>query len=40
MSTFQAKLKAFSDEVEARNVGMDLPYTFLLPKNVPNSITI
>jgi len=39
ISKFQLNLKVFSEEVEARNAGMDLPYTYLLPKNIPNSIT-
>ena len=36
----QKKLEGISGEIKVRNEGLDVPYTFMLPKNVPNSITI
>ena len=36
----QKKLEGISGEIKVRNEGLDVPYTYMLPKNVPNSITI
>ncbi len=40
ISNFVAKLKEYEKEVKARNATMDVPYIYLLPEKVPNSITI
>ena len=37
---FQKKLAQISLEIKERNKGLDVPYTYLLPERVPNSITI
>ena len=37
---FQKRLAEITDEIKARNEGLDIPYTYMLPENIPNSITI
>ncbi|XP_062380300.1 hydroperoxide isomerase ALOXE3-like [Sardina pilchardus] len=37
---FQKQLKKLSDEIEERNKTLKLPYTYLNPKNVDNSVAI
>ena len=36
----QKKLEGISGEIEVRNKSLDVPYEYMLPKNVTNSITI
>ena len=33
-------LNGISGEIKVRNEGLDVPYTYMLPENIPNSITI
>lgn len=42
ISEFQKNLRRISDEIEERNRNLEEPYryTYLLPKKVPNSISI
>ena len=37
---FQTKLEDITKEIEERNKGLDVPYIYMLPKKIPNSITI
>ena len=37
---FQGRLQEITGEITVRNEKMDMPYTYMLPKCVPNSITI
>uniref|UniRef100_A0A3P9IVQ6 Lipoxygenase domain-containing protein n=2 Tax=Oryzias TaxID=8089 RepID=A0A3P9IVQ6_ORYLA len=37
---FQEKLNKLSEEIQERNKGLDLPYTYLDPKQVENSVSI
>ena len=37
---FQEQLNDISGEIHHRNKGLDMPYTYMLPKKIPNSITI
>jgi len=37
---FQNGLEDISTEIKQRNKDLDVPYTYLLPERVPNSITI
>jgi len=37
---FQEKLQKISDDIEERNKKLDVPYKYLMYKNIPNSITI
>ncbi|KAG2467664.1 ALOX8 lipoxygenase, partial [Polypterus senegalus] len=39
-SEFQKELKELSSEIMTRNEGMELPYTYLLPDLIENSVTI
>lgn len=34
------KLEEITSEIEERNKELDVPYIYLLPKKIPNSITI
>ena len=36
----QVKLEEITLEIEKRNRELDVPYIYLLPKKIPNSITI
>lgn len=36
----QKRLEGISGEILVRNESLDVPYTYMLPKNIPNSITI
>lgn len=36
----QKRLEGISGEIKVRNEGLDVPYIYMLPKNIPNSITI
>lgn len=36
----QKKLKGIELEIKERNKSLDVPYVYLLPSRVPNSITI
>ena len=40
MAKFQEELKAISKKIHTRNSKLEVPYTYLLPENVPNSIDI
>ncbi|XP_067107200.1 polyunsaturated fatty acid lipoxygenase ALOX15B-like [Osmerus mordax] len=40
IKTFQAELKAFSQSVKARNSGLDVPYTYLDPELIENSVAL
>lgn len=37
---FQEKLNVISEEIKERNKRLKIPYTYLLPERVPNSIAI
>ena len=37
---FQVKLNVISEEIKERNKQLKIPYTYLLPERVPNSIAI
>ena len=37
---FQEQLNDISGEIHHRNKDLDMPYTYMLPKKIPNSITI
>ena len=37
---FQDKLKKVSEEIEERNKQLSVPYTYLIPENIPSSIAI
>ena len=37
---FQRKLEGIGGEIDVRNESLDVPYTYMLPKKIPNSITI
>lgn len=37
---FEAQLKDISRHIEERNKSLDMPYTYMDPKKIPNSITI
>ena len=37
---FEKRLAEIDDEIESRNSDLDVPYTYMLPKKIPNSITI
>ena len=34
------KLKQIDEMIKKRNEGLDVPYIYMSPKNIPNSITI
>ncbi|XP_022800953.1 allene oxide synthase-lipoxygenase protein-like [Stylophora pistillata] len=40
MTRFQVALQEISDSIKARNEALELPYIFLLPERVPNSIGV
>jgi len=40
ISGFQEKLKGISAEIKERNARLVVPYPYLLPERVPNSIAI
>lgn len=40
ISGFQKKLKSISAEIKARNAKLRVPYPYLLPERIPNSIAI
>ncbi|KAJ7337207.1 Arachidonate 5-lipoxygenase [Desmophyllum pertusum] len=40
ITAFQVKLKGISEEIKARNAKLTVPYPYLLPERVPNSIAI
>jgi hypothetical protein len=37
---FQYDLEDISEDIQKRNRDLDVPYTYMLPGKVPNSITI
>lgn len=37
---FQKELEAIAGDIEVRNTKLDVPYTYMLPGRIPNSITI
>jgi arachidonate 5-lipoxygenase len=37
---FQYDLEDISEYIQKRNTDLDVPYTYMLPEKVPNSITI
>jgi len=37
---FQEKLNVITEEIKERNKRLKIPYTYLLPERVPNSIAI
>lgn len=40
MNALQEKLREISREIEERNRSLEVPFTFLLPSKIPNSVTI
>ena len=40
MSRFQTALHEISDSIKARNKSLELPYIFLLPERIPDSIGV
>ena len=40
ISSFQKKLKQISAEIKQRNANLEIPYPYLLPERIPNSIAI
>lgn len=40
LKQFQEELAALDKEIEVRNAGLDLPYEYLRPSMVENSVTI
>ena len=40
MKRFKKELDRFSADVNRRNLELDVPYTYLDPKAVPNSVDI
>ena len=40
MVKYQEELRSIAHEIDARNKEVDVPYTYMLPKKIPNSITI
>ncbi|KAL3883123.1 hypothetical protein ACJMK2_029416 [Sinanodonta woodiana] len=38
-NVFKTDLKRISDEIKRRNMNLEIPYTYLLPENIPNSIS-
>ncbi|XP_073233506.1 allene oxide synthase-lipoxygenase protein-like isoform X2 [Porites lutea] len=40
ISSFQKKLKKISAEIKERNANLEIPYPYLLPERIPNSIAI
>ena len=37
---FRSELEVLSYDIKARNVGLPLPYTYLDPENIQNSVAI
>ena len=37
---FRNRLEEIEKEIKERNEDLDVPYTYLLPSRIPNSITI
>ena len=37
---FQSKLEDISTEIKKRNENLEIPYTYLLPENIPNGTAI
>lgn len=40
ISRFQRQLEGITGDIEERNKKLDVPYTYMLPTKIPNSITI
>ena len=40
MVRYQEELDSIAREIDVRNKKLDVPYTYMLPKKIPNSITI
>ena len=40
ISRFQTQLHNITGDIEKRNKQLDVPYTYMLPNKIPNSITI
>ena len=40
ISRFQSQLSGISGDIEERNKKLDVPYIYMLPSKIPNSITI
>ena len=40
ISRFQENLKQISEAIKERNKSLAVPYTYLLPERIPNSIAI
>jgi hypothetical protein len=40
ISEFKAQLDDLTEEIKERNKQLDVPYTYMLPTEIPNSITI
>ena len=40
MSRFQTVLQEIADSIKARNESLELPYTYLLPERIPDSIDV
>jgi hypothetical protein len=40
MAKYREKLQSIAREIDERNKEVDIPYTYMLPKKIPNSITI
>ncbi|KAK3579727.1 hypothetical protein CHS0354_008868 [Potamilus streckersoni] len=37
---FKTDLNRISDEIKRRNMDLEIPYTYLLPENIPNSVSV
>ena len=40
ISRFQRQVHGIAGDIEERNKKLDVPYSYLLPNRIPNSITI
>ena len=40
IAAFEKKLTGIEDKIKARNEGLDVPYIYMMPTKIPNSITI
>ena len=40
ITNFETRLAEIVEEIQFRNLKLDVPYTYMLPTGIPNSITI
>ena len=40
IESLQKRLEEIAKDIKVRNQDLDVPYTYMLPKGIPNSITI